>query len=119
MTDSTAGPYSRAVGENMRAARKRAGLSLTQLAEKCGKFSAPAARSWEAGERGVTMDRLKEYADAVGVPPASLLPAGPGDDEPLVLTEDMVDLFIAFGIALQAGRRSRYALLTENPGGDA
>jgi len=115
MTEPTAGPYSAAVGENMRRARKNAGLSLTDVAAKSqDAFSAPALRAWEAGERGISMDRLKQVADIYGVPPASFLPAEPGDDKPLVLTEDMVDLLIAIGDAFRAGRRRRYALLTED-----
>lgn len=119
MTDSTAGEYSAAVGENIRRARNKAGLSLTDMAAKSGDaFSAPAMRSWEAGERGIRVDRLKQVADILGRPPASLLPAEPGDDKPLVLTEDMVDLLIAVGDALRAQRRSRYTLLTvDEPGG--
>ena len=120
MTEQTAGPYSRAAGAKIRQARKNAGLSLTDAAAKSGgAFSAPAMRSWEAGERGLTLDRAVEVARLLGIPPASLMPSEPGDDKPLVLTENQVDLIVAIGDMLRASRRTRYALLTEDPGGDA
>ena len=114
MTEPTAGPHSAAAGAKIRQARKNAGLSLTEAAAKSGgSFSAPAMRSWEAGERGLTIDRAVEVANLLGIPPASLMPSEPGDEKPLVLTDSMVDLIIAMGDAFRAQRRTRYALLTE------
>lgn len=78
MTEATAGPYSTAAGIILRRARKNAGLSLPQAAEKAnGRFTAQALRSWEAGQRKLTVDRLVELAHLYGIPPASLLPREP------------------------------------------
>lgn len=78
MTEATAGPYSTAAGIILRRARKNAGLSLPQAAEKAnGRFTAQALRSWEAGQRKLTVDRLVELAHFYSIPPASLLPREP------------------------------------------
>jgi transcriptional regulator with XRE-family HTH domain len=80
MTEPTAGPYSAEAGVKIRQARTDAGLSLTEAAAKSGRFSAPALRSWEAGQRGLTIDRAVEVARLFGIPPASLMPTEPAAD---------------------------------------
>jgi transcriptional regulator with XRE-family HTH domain len=80
MTEPTAGPYSAEAGVKIRQARTDAGLSLTEAAAKSGRFSAPALRSWEAGQRGLTIDRAVEVAHFYGISPASLMPTEPAAD---------------------------------------
>jgi transcriptional regulator with XRE-family HTH domain len=57
---------------NIREARKRAGMSQTQLAELVGVDQSGVSRI-ERGERPVTVDMLKAIARALGVRPAALL----------------------------------------------
>ena len=78
MTDVTAGQYSRNAGIILRRARNNAGLSLAQAAVKSGGlFTAVALRSYEAGERKLSLDKAVELAHFYGIPPASLLPREP------------------------------------------
>lgn len=60
------------VGDRITAARKRAGLSREQLAERLGT-SAATLSLYERGHRMVSVDRLVAIAEAIGVEPSSLL----------------------------------------------
>jgi transcriptional regulator with XRE-family HTH domain len=78
MTEPTAGAYSRAAGKILWRARKDAGLSLAQAAAKSGGlFTAVALRSYEAGERKLSLDKAVDLAHFYGIPPARLLPREP------------------------------------------
>lgn len=54
------------VSELIRMARKRAGLTQAQLAEKAGT-SQPAIARWEAGERDPGFDTLQRLIHACGL----------------------------------------------------
>lgn len=61
---------------NIREARERAGLTQGQLAEKVGVTQGEISRI-EAGQRGISVPRLKAIALSVGVEPAALLDSVP------------------------------------------
>lgn len=52
------------VGEEIRRARERQGLTITQAASARG-VSRPAWSQWESGARGVSLDQLSRIADAL------------------------------------------------------
>lgn len=76
MTSTTGGDaYAETLGRNLRAARTRAGLSLTQVEQKSrGRWKAGAVGSYERGDRMVTWQVLLELAGFYGVPATALLP---------------------------------------------
>jgi len=78
-----AGPTS-SLHTHLRAWRKRARLTLEQLADKIGS-KVSTISGWETGSRTVDLDDLKRLADAYGVHPALLLHAPPGSDDLLRL----------------------------------
>lgn len=61
------------VGEAVRAARQRANLSQTGLADALG-VTQTAVSYWESGKRGMGIGDLVAVAAALGVPAVSLLP---------------------------------------------
>jgi transcriptional regulator with XRE-family HTH domain len=67
-----------AVGWRIRAARERHGWSQTQLAKRLD-CTQTAVSYWESGSRALGVVELIEVAEALGVPPDTLLP---GPDEP-------------------------------------
>ena len=78
MTEATAGVYSKNAGIILRRARMDAGLSLAQAAAKSGGlFTGVALRSYEAGERKLSLDKAVALAHFYGIPPARLLPREP------------------------------------------
>ena len=68
LNDSFAPPF----GATLKALRKKAGLSQTQLAEKIGVSLLTLFR-WEKGERQPRVDEIKALAKALGVPENDLL----------------------------------------------
>lgn len=94
----------REIGQNIKAARERAGLTLQALAERVGGDASRLSRV-ENGERGLDSVLLFDLADALEVSVDSLLVSGrlmafargerqPGEDDPHVrwgvrLIEDM------------------------------
>ena len=67
--------YSRALGERLRLARKRAGLSLHQLQTKTeGEFKASVVGAYERGERAITVERLDGLCSVYGVNPVAVIP---------------------------------------------
>jgi phage repressor protein C with HTH and peptisase S24 domain len=59
-------------GKAIQAARKRAGLTQTDLAERVGVQQGTVAR-WESGEIAAPMSRLRKIAEATGVALAEIL----------------------------------------------
>ena len=67
-----------AVGERLRAARRRRRLSLSDVQAASGsEFRISALGAYERGERGVPVHRLLRLAEIYGVAPAALLPSTP------------------------------------------
>jgi transcriptional regulator with XRE-family HTH domain len=62
-----------ALGARMREARAQAGLTQEDLAGRLG-FTQTAVSYWEAGKRDPGVADLLRVAEALAVPPASLLP---------------------------------------------
>lgn len=96
-----------AVGEALKAARRRTGMSLTTLAVKMGKDGPAGARQisrWETGaEHGaMRVDDLIEFAAACATTPAAILTAagyGTGTDldsvlraEPALTADDVEEI---------------------------
>ena len=69
------------VGHQIREARAAQGLSLEQLARLTG-ISAPALSLIETGKRDPRLTTLKRIADALRVPPATLMADGSDTIEP-------------------------------------
>ena len=72
------------VGHQIREARAAQGLSLEQLARLTG-ISAPALSLIETGKRDPRLTTLKRIADALRVPPATLMADGSDTIEPSAL----------------------------------
>jgi transcriptional regulator with XRE-family HTH domain len=62
------------VGKNIRMARMTAGLSQSELAKACG-ISFQQIQKYEKGTNRVGSSRLMPIAEALDVPPNTLLPA--------------------------------------------
>ena len=60
------------VGERIRAARKQAGLTLEEVADRLG-ISNQSVAQWETGRRKPKLETLQRIADALQVPIESLL----------------------------------------------
>ncbi len=61
-----------AIAARLAAARRTAGLSQKDAADKLG-VGVPALSLWEGGKRSVSTRRLMQLADAYGVDPAYIL----------------------------------------------
>lgn len=75
------------VGERIRAARKSAGLTQTQLAEKSGVASI-SIHQYESGKRQPRIEQLKKIAVALGIRWYELLP---DDQQGDAIVEDVFD----------------------------
>lgn len=64
------------IGEKIKRARKKAGLTQKQLGEKMG-VSFQSIAQWENDLRNPKLDTLIRIAKALGVPVASLIPGNP------------------------------------------
>jgi transcriptional regulator with XRE-family HTH domain len=67
-------PVDAVVGENIRTARLAAGLSQTELGAACG-ITFQQIQKYEKGANRVGGSRLMQIAEALKVPPATLLPS--------------------------------------------
>lgn len=67
------------LGENIRAARKKAGVTQRQLADKMGVYQKDVSR-WENGEHAPTIDLLVEICKALEVSADLLLETGIGEN---------------------------------------
>ena len=67
--------YTAMIGERLRAARNRAGLTLAALeGESGGRWKAAAVGSYERGTRGISVVTLCALAHFYGMPPSALMP---------------------------------------------
>lgn len=62
-----------AIGDVLRAARKRAGLTQTEAAHRAGFAFASTVCSWEKGAREPSLDSLRKYAAALGTTATALV----------------------------------------------
>ena len=67
-------PVDAAVGENIRMARLAAGISQSELGKACG-ITFQQIQKYENGTNRVGGSRLMQIAEALRVPPATLLPS--------------------------------------------
>jgi len=72
MTQSTHNPDYQLLLTVLKAARKRAGVSQIDLAERLGNTQTFVSKC-ERGERRIDVVELVEFAEALGVPPLGLL----------------------------------------------
>lgn len=94
MDDGSGSPYSRRVGERLRAIRRQKRLSLQDVeASSSQEFKASVLGAYERGERAISVPRLQRLARFYNVPVDQLLPPddGPGfaagDGELIDLTD--------------------------------
>ena len=73
--DAASSPYSRQVGERLRAIRKQKRLSLQEVeATSSDEFKASVLGAYERGERAISVPRLERLANFYAVPIDQLLP---------------------------------------------
>jgi transcriptional regulator with XRE-family HTH domain len=85
-------PYSRKVGERLRAIRRQKRLSLQEVEAKSRQeFKASVLGAYERGERAISVPRLQRLARFYSVPVDQLLPMDEGPDFG-VETSPMIDL---------------------------
>ena len=73
--------YEKALGDRLRAARTRRGLSLHGVEKKSGgRFTGVAIGTYERAERSVTVVKLAELAEFYGVSVVALLPGGAAEE---------------------------------------
>jgi transcriptional regulator with XRE-family HTH domain len=73
-TDDTTLPFSREVGNRLRAVRRQRRLSLDDVERQSGgRWSASAIGAYERGFRNLSLPRLRELAEFYSVPMATLL----------------------------------------------
>lgn len=60
------------LGQRIKAARKKAGLTQLQVGQRMGANSYQAVASWEKGLRNPKYDTLKRLAEAIGCPLSEL-----------------------------------------------
>ncbi|HLU32353.1 MAG TPA: helix-turn-helix domain-containing protein [Acidimicrobiia bacterium] len=97
--------FNDALGVRLRAARRRKGMSLTQVeAVSRGEFKASVLGAYERGDRALSVRRLVRLAQLYGVHPGQLLPGveSPStegtmsiDLDELAAEPDLVERFIA------------------------
>lgn len=74
-------PYSRKVGERLRAIRRQKRLSLQEVEAKSNQeFKASVLGAYERGERAISVPRLQRLARFYSVPVEQLLPVDDGPD---------------------------------------
>src|SRR6187549_1547837 len=80
--ETTAGtPYSRKVGERLRAIRRQKRLSLQEVEAKSNQeFKASVLGAYERGERAISVPRLQRLSRFYSVPVEQLLPVDDGPD---------------------------------------
>src|SRR6478735_5755920 len=73
--DATSSPYSRKVGERLRAIRRQKRLSLQEVeSTSTEEFKASVLGAYERGERAISVPRLERLARFYSVPVDQLLP---------------------------------------------
>jgi transcriptional regulator with XRE-family HTH domain len=73
--EATSSPYSRKVGQRLRAIRKQKRWSLQEVeAMSCEEFKASVLGAYERGERAISVPRLERLASFYNVPVDQLLP---------------------------------------------
>lgn len=73
--DATSSPYSRKVGERLRAIRRQKRMSLQEVeAASEEEFKASVLGAYERGERAISVPRLERLASFYAVPVDQLLP---------------------------------------------
>src|SRR5580765_9080020 len=91
--DVSASPYSRKVGERLRAIRRQKRLSLQEVeAASNQEFKASVLGAYERGERAISVPRLQRLARLYRVPVDQLLPRDPGDEFGTPEDDAVVDL---------------------------
>src|SRR5690242_1301546 len=79
-------PYTRKVGERLRAIRRQKRLSLQEVEAKSNQeFKASVLGAYERGERAISVPRLKRLSRFYSVPVDQLLP---NDDGPAFTADD-------------------------------
>jgi transcriptional regulator with XRE-family HTH domain len=74
-------PYSRKVGERLRAIRRQKRLSLQEVEAKSNQeFKASVLGAYERGERAISVPRLQRLSRFYSVPVEQLLPVDDGPD---------------------------------------
>ena len=74
-------PYTRKVGERLRAIRRQKRLSLQEVEAKSNQeFKASVLGAYERGERAISVPRLKRLSRFYAVPVDQLLPPDDGPD---------------------------------------
>src|ERR1700750_2896432 len=90
-------PYSRKVGDRLRAIRRQKRLSLQEVEASSGQeFKASVLGAYERGERAISVPRICRLAVLYNVPVDRLLPAdagvsmlsGGGNDQEISLVEE-------------------------------
>ena len=77
--DATSSPYSRKVGERLRAIRRQKRLSLQEVeSTSTEEFKASVLGAYERGERAISVPRLQRLARFYNVPVDQLLPREDG-----------------------------------------
>jgi transcriptional regulator with XRE-family HTH domain len=80
-TTSAPDPYSRKVGERLRAIRRQKRLSLQEVEAKSNQeFKASVLGAYERGERAISVPRLQRLSRFYSVPVDQLLPIDDGPD---------------------------------------
>ena len=78
---TTVDPYTRKVGERLRAIRRQKRLSLQEVEAKSNQeFKASVLGAYERGERAISVPRLKRLSRFYAVPVDQLLPPDDGPD---------------------------------------
>lgn len=87
------------IGERIRAARKKAGLTQRELAEKLG-ISEQGITQWETGVRNAKLGTIKKIAEAIGVPFETLVTDDEERRNPMSKNEDRNIDLAALGAVL-------------------
>jgi len=86
-------PYSRKVGERLRAIRRQKRLSLQEVESKSRQeFKASVLGAYERGERAISVPRLQRLARFYSVPVDQLLPMDEGPDFGVETASPLIDL---------------------------
>lgn len=102
-------PLLRALGENVRAARRAKGMARRVLSENSG-VSARYLAQLEAGQGNISVALLQKVATALGVPLGVLLNAAPSGDD-----ARMLDLYKRADVATQQAVLRRLEVAAEVP----
>ncbi|MGH8928391.1 MAG: helix-turn-helix domain-containing protein, partial [Acidimicrobiia bacterium] len=119
---TTLDDFDRALGERLRAARRRRGWSLHDVERTSGnEFKSSVLGAYERGERSISVQRLHRLAQIYAVDVARLIPTSEdADDQPTVIDLDAmgeIDATVSEAIdrflsAIQLRRRSSDGDLT-------